>query len=82
MSRYYVQYSDRAEDGLKPLSASQIRAFKSTVESTVGNDPYGHGSSQVGSDRDRREATVTGVFIRYMVSNSVLVVSVTRAVSL
>ncbi|WP_235618843.1 hypothetical protein [Embleya scabrispora] len=81
MSRYYVQYSDEAEDGLKPLSAARIRAFKSTVDSTIGNDPYGHGSSQVGSDRDRRDATIAGVVIRYDVSGSVLAVSVTRAIA-
>jgi mRNA-degrading endonuclease RelE of RelBE toxin-antitoxin system len=78
---YRVQYTNQAEDGLKPLSGQQIRAFKNAVDSSLGRDPYGSGSSQVGNDRDRREATISGVFVRYTVSAGVLVVAVTRAVA-
>ncbi|MFJ8314030.1 MULTISPECIES: hypothetical protein [unclassified Streptomyces] len=56
------------------------RAFKAAMESTLGSDPYGYGSTQVGGDRDRREATVTGVIVRYYVSESVLTVTVVRLV--
>ncbi|MYV97211.1 hypothetical protein [Streptomyces sp. SID3343] len=78
---YRVQYTNQAEDGLKPLSAAQIRTFKNAVDSSIGRDPYSSGSSQVGNDRDRREATVSGVFVRYTVSAGVLVVTVTRTVA-
>ncbi|MFI6644775.1 hypothetical protein [Streptomyces sp. NPDC050504] len=54
--------------------------FRAELERTLGADPYGHGSSQVGSDRDRREATVTGVIIRYYVSGSVFTNTVVRVV--
>ncbi|MGC0417517.1 hypothetical protein [Embleya sp. AB8] len=79
---YRVQYTNEAEDGLKPLSAGQVRAFKNAVDSSIGRDPYGSRSTQVGNDRDRREATISGVFVRYTISAGVLVVTVTRAVAL
>ncbi|MEU0935585.1 MULTISPECIES: hypothetical protein [unclassified Embleya] len=79
---YRVQYTNEAEDGLKPLSFGQVRAFKDAVDSSIGHAPYGSGSVQVGSDRDRREATITGVFVRYTISAGILVVTVTRAVAL
>ncbi|MEO3972659.1 hypothetical protein [Streptomyces sp. CAU 1734] len=43
-------------------------------------DPYGHGSTPIRGDQDRREATVAGVVVRYYVSASVLTVSVVRVV--
>ncbi|WP_372455095.1 hypothetical protein [Streptomyces buecherae] len=48
---------------------------------TPPRDPYGHGSSPVGADRDRREATVAGAIIRYNVSSTVLIVTVVRLLS-
>ncbi|WP_372412351.1 hypothetical protein [Streptomyces luteireticuli] len=50
------------------------------MEATIGTDPYGQTSSQVGSDRDRREATVSGVILRYMVSAGILTVTVVRLI--
>ncbi|WP_246127098.1 hypothetical protein [Embleya hyalina] len=79
---YRVQYTNEAEDGLKPLSSGRIRAFKNAVDATIGRAPYGAGSTQVGGDPDRREATITEVFVRYTVSAGVLVVTVTRMVAL
>ncbi|MFF7246280.1 hypothetical protein ACFZBU_20485 [Embleya sp. NPDC008237] len=78
---YRVQYTNEAEDGLKPLSSGQVRSFKNAVDSSIGRDPYGSGSVQVGGDRDRREATISGVFVRYTISAGVLVVTVTRTVA-
>ncbi|MFI1205651.1 hypothetical protein ACH4VR_40575 [Streptomyces sp. NPDC020883] len=43
-------------------------------------DPYGQGSTPVKADADRREATVSGVVVRYYVSTTVLTVTVVRAV--
>ncbi|MER5771022.1 hypothetical protein [Streptomyces sp. NPDC001985] len=42
--------------------------------------PYGHGSTPIKGDHDRREATVAGVVVRYYVSATVLTVSVVRVV--
>ena len=35
-------------------------AFREAMAQTVGRDPYGHGSTAVRGERDRREATVVG----------------------
>ncbi|WDN55503.1 hypothetical protein LL058_13450 [Streptomyces clavuligerus] len=43
-------------------------------------DPYGQDSIPIRGDRDRREATVAGVAVRYYVSATVLTVSVVRVV--
>ncbi|MFD4767314.1 hypothetical protein [Streptomyces niveus] len=43
-------------------------------------DPYGHGSTPVKADADRREATVSGVVVRYYISATVLTVTVVRVV--
>ncbi|MFF7246291.1 hypothetical protein ACFZBU_20545 [Embleya sp. NPDC008237] len=79
MSRYRVQYANEARDALSKLSDGQRRSLERDVESSIGNDPYGCGSSPVKGNRDRRDVTVSGVFLRYEVSNAVLVVSVLRA---
>lgn len=42
--------------------------------------PYGGGSVPIGSDKDRREATVKGVFVGYYVSQAVLVVTAVQIV--
>ncbi|MGI5528307.1 hypothetical protein ACQEVX_13090 [Streptomyces syringium] len=44
------------------------------------SDPYGHGSTRVKDDADRREATVSGVVVRYYISAAVLTVTVVRIV--
>ncbi|NEE11858.1 hypothetical protein G3M58_36050 [Streptomyces sp. SID7499] len=49
---------------------------------TLGQEPYGHASSAVKSERDRREATVSGAIVLYYVSRSVLTVTVVRLVPL
>ncbi|MER7398903.1 hypothetical protein ABT381_25740 [Streptomyces sp. NPDC000151] len=46
----------------------------------LADDPYGHGSAAIKTERERREATVAGVVIRYYVSESVLTVTVVRIV--
>ncbi|MFJ4774316.1 hypothetical protein ACIP88_35300 [Streptomyces uncialis] len=54
--------------------------FRTAMGRTLGQDPYGHGSRAVDRERDRREATVAGVFIRYYVAQNVLKVTVVRMV--
>ncbi|WSA47497.1 hypothetical protein OIE51_03130 [Streptomyces sp. NBC_01803] len=56
--------------------------FDAALAATVAVDPYGHGSSPVSDECDRRDATVEGVIIRYYVGGSVLTVTVVRVVSL
>ncbi|WP_240107919.1 hypothetical protein [Streptomyces sp. MUM 203J] len=54
--------------------------FDSGMRALLAPDPYGRGSAPIDRDPDRREATVSGVVIRYYVSRSVLTVTVVRLV--
>ncbi|BAG20826.1 hypothetical protein SGR_3997 [Streptomyces griseus subsp. griseus NBRC 13350] len=57
-------------------------AFRDEMARTLGEEPYGHASSAVKSEWDRREATVAGAIVLYYVSRSVLTVTVVRLVPL
>ncbi|GGL68506.1 hypothetical protein GCM10010129_09860 [Streptomyces fumigatiscleroticus] len=74
-----ITYASPADDALAKMGNAE--AFRAEMERTVGRDPYGHGSTAVGDERDRREATVTGAFVLYYVSGSVLTVTVVRLIA-
>ncbi|EDY51742.1 hypothetical protein [Streptomyces clavuligerus] len=78
MSRYEIAYAPVAEATLKQYAGE--RGFRTAMASTLGRDPYGHGSRAVGGERDRREATVAGVFIRFYVAENVVKITVVRMV--
>ncbi|MFE3206268.1 hypothetical protein [Embleya sp. NPDC059237] len=78
---YLVQYADHAEAELSKLSVARQRELRSTVDGTIGRDPYGHGSSPVRGERDRRDVDLAGAVLRYEVSRGVLVVTVLRLVA-
>ncbi|MFF8957824.1 hypothetical protein [Streptomyces sp. NPDC014894] len=59
---------------------SALRARFDTAMRRLAADPYGHGSTPITGDPDRREATVAGAVVRYYVSATVLTVSVVRVV--
>ncbi|MEU5403055.1 hypothetical protein ABZ348_27590 [Streptomyces sp. NPDC005963] len=80
MSRYEIAYAPVAEATLKQMPSPSAAAFRAAIGRTLGRDPYGHGSRAVSRERDRREATVVGIFIRYYVAQSVLQVTVVRMV--
>ncbi|MFD4501837.1 hypothetical protein [Streptomyces sp. NPDC058457] len=75
---YRVTYAPPVDDTLAKLGNAP--AFGDAMAATVGRDPYGHGSTAVRGERDRREATVLGVIVPYHVSGSVLTVTVVRLV--
>ncbi|WP_284421894.1 hypothetical protein [Streptomyces albus] len=54
--------------------------FERELDRTIGTDPYGHGSTPVRGEPDRRDATVAGAIIRYYVSGSILTVTVVRLI--
>ncbi|AYN43262.1 hypothetical protein D9753_35235 [Streptomyces dangxiongensis] len=62
------------------VSAGPVRFCRFALAGLVYADPYGHGSTSVGGDRDRREATVGHAIVRYIVSNSILTVTVVRLI--
>ncbi|MET8832191.1 hypothetical protein ABZX40_39085 [Streptomyces sp. NPDC004610] len=57
------------------------RRDRSASAGPVARDPYGHGSTPVGADRDRREVTVATAIVRYVVSGTVLTVTVVRLIA-
>ncbi|GLF95824.1 hypothetical protein [Streptomyces yaizuensis] len=57
-----------------------LRIRFDTAMQRLAADPYGQESTAIQGDRDRREATVAGVAVRYYVSATVLTVSVVRVV--
>ncbi|GAA3815968.1 hypothetical protein ACFS5L_02970 [Streptomyces phyllanthi] len=75
---YRIAYAPPADDTLAKMRNAE--AFRDEMARTVGRDPYGHGSTAVRRERDRREATVLGAIVLYYVSGSVLTVTVVRLV--
>ncbi|MFI5621402.1 hypothetical protein [Streptomyces sp. NPDC051567] len=78
MSRYRIVYAPVAEETLK--KADDVAGFRSRMEQTLGRDPYGHGSEAMKGERDRRTATVRGVFVVYYVAQAALTVTAVRLV--
>lgn len=69
MSRYRIQYADQAEASRQAMKPELRTAFEQAMTETLGDDPYGHGSSQIkATEPDYREATVGGVFVVYFIS--------------
>ncbi|TLQ39010.1 hypothetical protein [Streptomyces marianii] len=67
MSRYRIQYADQAEASRQAMKPEFRTAFEQAMTETLGDDPYGHGSSKA-NESDYREATVGGVFVVYFIS--------------
>lgn len=78
MSRYRISYAPVAEETLRKIS--DATGFRSRMEQTLGQDPYGHGSEAMRGERDRRTATVRGVFVVYYVARSALTVTAVRLI--
>ncbi|URM92676.1 hypothetical protein LUW75_11275 [Streptomyces sp. MRC013] len=64
------------------MDTSLRTRFDAGMHGRLAPDPYGSGSVPIGPDEDRREATVSGVVIRYYVSRGVSTVTVVRVVYL
>ncbi|WP_406168695.1 hypothetical protein [Streptomyces sp. NBC_00996] len=75
---YRIAYAPPADDTLAKMRNAD--SFRRAMADTIGRDPYGHGSTHVKGERDRREATVLGAIVLYYVSGTVLTVTVVRLV--
>ncbi|MQY32729.1 hypothetical protein SRB17_06830 [Streptomyces sp. RB17] len=75
---YRITYAPPADDVLAKMPDAE--AFREAMARSIGLDPYGHGSTAVRGERDRREATVLGAIVLYYVSGSVLTVTVVRLI--
>ncbi|AOT60113.1 MULTISPECIES: hypothetical protein [Streptomyces] len=80
MTRYRLQYAPPADLALDSMGAALRSRFDTGMRTWLVPDPYGYGSVPIGTDDDRREATVSGVVIRYYVSRGVSTVTVVRVV--
>ncbi|MFJ7419707.1 hypothetical protein ACIQXD_13995 [Streptomyces uncialis] len=77
-----IAYTNNAAVEWRSLSGERLKAFDQGMEA-IARSPHGCGSSPVKGERDRRDATVAGVaFITYVVSGSVLTVTVVKLVPL
>ncbi|MEU1087236.1 hypothetical protein ACFYPN_26075 [Streptomyces sp. NPDC005576] len=77
---FRISYAPPADDTLAKMRDAE--PFRAEMARTLGRAPYGHGSTAVKDERDRREATVAGAIVLYYVSGSVLTVTVVRLVPL
>jgi len=75
---YRITYAAPADDTLAKMRNAE--SFRDEMTRTIGRDPYGHGSTAVRGEHDRREATVLGAIVLYYVSGSVLTVTVVRLI--
>ncbi|PZT75657.1 MULTISPECIES: hypothetical protein [unclassified Streptomyces] len=77
---FRISFAPPADDTLAKMRDGD--AFRDRMAATLGAEPYGHGSTAVKGEHDRREATVAGAIVLYYVSGSVLTVTVVRLVPL
>ncbi|NED12480.1 hypothetical protein [Streptomyces sp. SID9124] len=77
---FRISYAPPADDTLAKMGDGDT--FRDRMAETLGVEPYGHGSTAVKGEHDRREATVAGAIVLYYVSGSVLTVTVVRLVPL
>lgn len=77
---FRISYAPPADDTLAKMADGET--FRAGMAATLGHEPYGHGSTPVKGEHDRREATVAGAIVLYYVSGSVLTVTVVRLVPL
>ncbi|MFG2600421.1 hypothetical protein [Streptomyces sp. NPDC048462] len=77
---FRISYAPPADDTLAKMRDGDI--FRQQMARSLAREPYGHGSSAVKEEHDRREATVAGAIVLYYVSGSVLTVTVVRLVPL
>ncbi|WP_372409662.1 hypothetical protein [Streptomyces luteireticuli] len=79
---YRIAYTDNAEAERRSLTAERRKLFENGM-AALAQDPYGCGSGPVRGDHDRRDATVGNVaFVTYLVSRSVVTVTVVKLVPL
>lgn len=76
---YRLQYAPPADQARSTMPHVLRTAFDAGMRRLTA-DPYGHGSTPVKADDDRREATVSGVVVRYYIGAAVLMVTVVRVV--
>ncbi|MFE2046409.1 hypothetical protein ACFXAZ_36945 [Streptomyces sp. NPDC059477] len=77
--RYRITYAPPADDTLRKMNGRT--EFEAAMARTIARDSYGHGSTAVDADRDRREVTVATAIVRYVVSGTVLTVTVVRLIA-
>ncbi|MEU5977639.1 hypothetical protein [Streptomyces sp. NPDC047315] len=64
------------------MDSDYRKRFDTAMRRSLGQEPYGHGSSPVrrGQEEHRRQATVAGSIVQYYVSDSVTTVTAVQIV--
>nr|WP_224755579.1 hypothetical protein [Streptomyces chumphonensis] len=62
------------------MPAARRTTFDREIRSTLGTDPYGHGSTARG-EKDRREIVIAGAIVIYYVSQAVAMVTAVTIIS-
>ncbi|MFC9425716.1 hypothetical protein [Streptomyces sp. NPDC056987] len=71
---YRVAFAPVAEEALGKLPSPA--GFTATLARTLGTNPYGGGSTPVAGGKNRHEAFVSRVVVRYVISAGILTSSV------
>ncbi|MGX2995148.1 hypothetical protein JNUCC64_12765 [Streptomyces sp. JNUCC 64] len=83
---YRIAYAAQAETARRRLSAQRRDALDKGMRTTIGRDPYGHGSVEARrGERDYREATVTAadaIVVYYVSGSGALTVTAVRLITL
>jgi hypothetical protein len=75
VSAFRVAWAPDAEAARAAMDTAARAALDAGMR-RIAADPYGHGSTAIRGDKDRREATIGAAVVLYYVSTSVLTVTV------
>ncbi|MFD5321422.1 hypothetical protein [Streptomyces sp. NPDC127098] len=80
MARYRIAFAGQAEVARRKMTGLRRREFDTAMSSTIGTNPYGHGSTAIRGAKDRREATVAGAFVVYYVAGAALTITAVKLI--
>ncbi|WP_329028385.1 hypothetical protein [Streptomyces sp. NBC_00690] len=82
---YRIAYASQAETARRRLPAPRRSALDKAMKSTIGTNPYGHGSVEAKpGERDYREATVPSadaIVVYYISAPDVLTITAVKLIT-
>ncbi|MYY12704.1 hypothetical protein GT204_28375 [Streptomyces sp. SID4919] len=82
---YRIAYASQADAARRALPAQRRTALDKAMRTTIGADPYGHGSVEAKpGERDYREATIAGadaIVVYYVSTPDVLTVTAVKLIT-
>ncbi|MFD4830642.1 hypothetical protein ACFWPV_12430 [Streptomyces uncialis] len=82
MAKFRIQYAGQAEKAYAGMDRTYRQRFDTQMNSKLGQNPYGHGSSPVkrGQEEHRRQITIAGSIVQYYIGDQVAVVTAVQIV--